>query len=369
MRALSLPRFHHEVPGTLSRGGDGLDRAENSVLRANIAEALLDLGVLCSSDWKGDLRATIEAGLSRWANDEMKARGLRHYELSLLWCEDIGQSETFQNAQIYKYGDEQPGRAVGAFALKYDAGYHVPTVFVASKVMALEKAAPGAGFAVLNLLDDAARFFAETITPQWAHWWVSEELLAWGEEELTLSGKLTLKEFESSIPEGAWRGGKCAPRVLESALQNKRCTAAQCEILVEAQRLARLWTTRKRFFSRSKDRGQLPRVGCDLDSVVPLCILWNDGDAVSRVADDFFEIAYQSEFTEICWWAGFWSDELAGAKGAVKRLQFMLELIANADRLLHLLHTEPGATDANDPAVVAARENRMEVLEQVRVRV
>jgi PRTRC genetic system protein F len=324
-----LPRFDPDVPGKISRNG-------NDTTLANIADAMLREGVLCSLDWKGNLADTISAGLGRWANMVMGAADLRHYNLALTYSDNAAAADGLIGISINVSEEDTGGSPVGTFALAHDPYDLLPTVCVERQTLALEALQKDLGFGLLDLISDGMQWIGNGLSPKGAVYLQSmqdEYNREDGNDLETLpEDVLTVKRLKAAYPPGLF-STKFQPAALRQALAGKRGSARQIEILMRADLLRRRLMRLKQMVKRYDHPERF--LGYDMDQSISMLMRWEDDDMITRVCDDYIEdLSVMGECSDIVSHYDFLSYDVDSVRAALRWLRLTLEILHCLDGLL-----------------------------------
>lgn len=293
-----------------------------------IAEALLEAGILVDSDWTGDLVLSIQAGMSRWA-DEIGAAHMEHLHFDLLFSDDLAT----HGFDVYMAHQMSSQLKVGGFGFRVKTYSHLLTEV---KVKALEKVLPGAGFTVLQAAEKALWTFIHAATPGWAYEQIAEQA-DWNDvdpAEAEREGYLTLDLFERTIPrECLSQYFKFQPSLIERAL-SLNPKRRERETLQAARALAQWMGKRK-----NKAFDNYVNAFEELRPVMPLEMRWNESDQVNRVSDEFHDDLANSGFETDLVFLTCFGDEGPTPLYAAKEFKAALELAVLTDDLLRRLQT------------------------------
>lgn len=256
-----------------------------------IAKRLLDMGVLREDDWDGSFGTAINAGLTRWLNDEHGASKLRLLsQLGLWWTDDCERIERGINDNCWysvfapRLGGKEP---IGLLALKVDtleAGRNVTEVWPRRAVGQLNRISPGLGFGVLSLLDEALGITVDAQTFAWAYSQV------YGNPEVAAG--LTVEQFLRTIPMDACHGCYKLPAVKAAIakLRAARSTAPReylitlLESTIEMDRLVRRAVCEYPAFRQN----EMFTVGRDIAAApVTVVFRWSEKDEMPRLVDSY----------------------------------------------------------------------------------
>ena len=297
-----------------------------------IASALLDAGVLVSSDWNGNLRESVEGGFARWLN----ARGwdgMEHLELTAWISDDVEEMEDYlSNSHSWsrRYGND--GKVVGGFGL-YTQSY--AKVSLETRLTELEALQTGCGVSVLTVVERALQDTIGVFSPRLAMDFAESWQTGWDDledEAKAEDGQSAVDALNQSVPPQI-----ILPAFVRGAIEKGRARGKESrgkrEILKKA-----LWLwgrgegIRARAQASQKPFNDLPYL-CEGETVLPVCLRWNDADAMLRLWDDWEHLFFQSERTFNCFCAAFQVGE-ASLPDAIGRFTECVDLLIAADKIL-----------------------------------
>jgi hypothetical protein len=151
--SLVLPRLASGIPGSIPWNRTGTP-ADSRPTLVDLAEKLLDLGVLRSSDWSGNLEDSVAIGFTRWIEEFCGARGMHCFGFwGLAFADaDAGPVELHSPSWCNQF----IGMPVdhGGFVFVEQAFDNVTSVTCGDAIEAVERHSNGAGYALLALIDE-----------------------------------------------------------------------------------------------------------------------------------------------------------------------------------------------------------------------
>lgn len=357
---LSLPQFSVEVPTLLhvtTRKG-----AESN--QVQLAEALLDAGVMRGVQWKGSLSQTIEAGLDRWINENQGVKTLSPaMEFSFVFTDDVRTWHLEDECWLREFKRPQDNLA-GAFAIQMEADpFHIRWFDVREKVLELEKLVPGAGYAVMALIDRALAATIGAATPAWAYnefdctdYWdevaaefestAKEEYPDMREREAVRHDLISRENFLARCPAEACGTAYDAGlfRRAHRGLAGKRRTPivrAALDMMPLAAELHKRLTEFKDLPNFSDDLWTLQN-DSSWEALMPLGIRWGEDDMTQRLCDDrHHDLVNGGTASLLVYTQGFDLTQKKGAPGSVavalKNIGKAVQILCVVDRLLMLL--------------------------------
>lgn len=363
---LTLPLLSPEIPQVLHlrRPAYGLPE---------LAEAMLAEGMLKETDWNGDVRESLKAGLQRWIDQTLGGEPLRRVYLGIVYANTLTMGAGMEpTLWLRARPGRNPHEPIGTLSVigspqegPYDESRDV---YVGRSVLALEEHRAGLGYQVLGLLQDVLGPVLHVGGPgQGYHHLGAFEAMHEKWRELTaqpggpalsfdstLRGAgihmplhgLTLADYLREIPEAACVcPKKLRTHLIHEALQ--RGTAGEFRQLLELARdLDRLRKLSPdtlacdtplfldtRFSPAAAMGGALKEA--------PWCLRWKAGDPIARIVDDFhMQIRMKDAGTNIVWMQAWQASDPEGLRRAVRNWRRVLSVGLKACRLAELLHSE-----------------------------
>lgn len=362
---ITLPRLAPDTPEFLHlrRPAYGLPE---------LAEAMLAEGMLKETDWCGDVRSSLRAGLGRWVDQILGGSPLRRTYLGIVWANDFSVAEGMDPALWFAArpgrNPEEPLVLLCVNGLLQDGPYNeARDVFVGRTVLALEAYRAGLGYQVLGLLQDVLGPLLSVGGPGmgWHHLSTFELIrsewqrlaqehgstvgLEGASREIGLNVPrhgVTLAEYLRQIPEEACHCGK---RKLKTQLIHQEASRAPepfRALLAAAQEL-----DRSRHLPEDTRTCETPlfldtrfspaqMMGGALKEA-PFCIRWQAGDPIVRIVNDFHaQIRSRDTGTNILWMQACQASHPDGMRRAVRNWRRVLSVSLKACRLAELLHSE-----------------------------
>lgn len=305
-----------------------------------IADKLLGEGIVRSEDWHGDLPSTITYGLNRWLNEVHEMDRLEILEPNFVITDNPEELESDLTGPLdfHELLDDvkRHGKSVVqgslngpmcAFALTVDNWSYIKAE---RQIRMLEGLAPGAGYALLGLVDRALAHSIMGFLPCTALGLVEmwdynvEDYYAQGEVPDEDHDILTVSNFLKHTPEAVCmatysskplRQAKAAAKAIDPAMLRHH----RRDIIVEALALGRKLGTER---IRWEEVNHMSYPG--VESLRSVTIGWNDEDWISRVYDDWADqLSQTAEYTPVAWCA-CWHPHITAGPGSFGHALFML---------------------------------------------
>lgn len=321
---------------------------------AHLCECLLDVGVLKSQDWNGDIAMSLRQGLDRWVHEECGAKHLSflHHlifsctENLILWSRQFIPVE--EDPFLHCIQENIPGiditRPFGAMTLNVNPQIGASHAMVGEGVLRMESASAKSGFMTLALINNALGLTVGAGTLPWVYEkWMEEYWEDPDDPEAPSFGK-----WESIVPQAAYNYGY-GPKLkgdistaLRSALQRKSLPLGMRSAVMQASRLFENLASIPSNFDHSYFNASIQ--DGPMWTYLPLLIRWNEHCDSDYVFDAYQEGLHNTDSDMVTGIAFMrvWQDHLplehpCSLPSAVAAMRQAFSILADADSLLNFL--------------------------------